>query len=229
MESWPTNDAGSRVSFHRKNILRNTKIFKKSLENTKQKFEVDQELINKYPKRNTNTDKTNKNTQTHAKPQQKTPSSKIIYHKPKNDDFSSLRNRKFYSSTSSSLRSDNNSIQNKISSNATTTAPNVIQRLPPIGDLILFYHGYPKHQLIIEGAFMAMRIENGEWVSDYDRWAIRSRLSVELSKKCPPGSLDFLSWQALADLWRRIPNTNYESSYPKPLSPSTINMRTAVV
>ncbi|CAG8607236.1 4502_t:CDS:1, partial [Ambispora gerdemannii] len=98
-------------------------------------------------------------------------------------------------------------------------------RLPPLSDLILFYYGYPKHRLIIEAAYIVIRIEHGEWVSDHERWSIRSKLGVEICRIFPPGSLDYLSWQALVDLWRRIP----DCVDPPYLSPSTNIMRTAVV
>ncbi|CAG8653859.1 7103_t:CDS:2 [Ambispora gerdemannii] len=79
------------------------------------------------------------------------------------------------------------------------------RNLPGLEDLMLFYHGYPKQKLIIEAATILLRIEHGEWVSNVERYLIRATLAAEIRRHCEPGSLEFLTWQALIDLWNRIP------------------------
>ncbi|CAG8471665.1 133_t:CDS:2 [Ambispora leptoticha] len=85
----------------------------------------------------------------------------------------------------------------------------VLYSLPSLNDLEVFYYGYPKHNLIIEAATVVLRIENGDWVTDEERVMIRAKLGAAICRVFPPGTPEYLSWQALLDLWKRIPDSRF--------------------
>ncbi|CAG8653876.1 7104_t:CDS:2 [Ambispora gerdemannii] len=85
--------------------------------------------------------------------------------------------------------------------------------LPPLNHLEMFYHGYPEHQLIIEAATIVLRIESGDWVTDEERVMIRAKLGTVVCRVFPPGTPEYLSWQALLDLWKRIPDSRFIETY----------------
>ncbi|KAG9292374.1 hypothetical protein G9A89_015244 [Geosiphon pyriformis] len=118
-------------------------------------------------------------------------------------------NRSFFKTNSSSTKSSSNS---SLSSGAGNVGLPPFTRhasysLPPLNTLEIFYHGYPKNKLIIEAATVVLRIEAGEWVTEEERYAIRAKLGSVICRVFQPGTPEFLSWQALLDLWKRIPDS----------------------
>ncbi|KAG9285261.1 hypothetical protein G9A89_002514 [Geosiphon pyriformis] len=195
MESWPASD-NSRSSSMRKsirNLKRSTKHFIKngSFENLQRKYEEDyfQSPLPLIPPLSFSKSVVN-------------PSHPITRHsKNSKSSFSSTSST---SSISSCYSNQSTPRQKPFHSRSFSSQ----SEIPRLHDLKVFYNGYPKYDLIIDAAAMVLKIETGQWVSDNERYIMRSQLGVEICKFCPPGTLEFLSWQVLVDFWKRIPNSN---------------------
>ncbi|CAG8471685.1 134_t:CDS:1 [Ambispora leptoticha] len=127
----------------------------------------------------------------------------FISHHKHSESFQSFNTTSTSSSIYSTISTNASIISSK--SSKTNALRYESRNLPSLEDLKLFYHGYPKQKLIIEAATVLLRIEHGEWVSDVERYLIRATLAAEIRRYCEPGSLEFLTWQVLVDLWNRIP------------------------